>query len=58
MNVEIGSEAALFPEKGYINGIAVAVYGAQIWSLKRLIRPLFKPEIEFLDFKFSKDLSL
>jgi hypothetical protein len=26
MNVEIGAEAALFPEKDYINGIAVAVY--------------------------------
>jgi hypothetical protein len=26
MNVEIGAEAALFPEKEYINGIAVAVY--------------------------------
>jgi hypothetical protein len=26
MNVEIGAEAALFPEKAYINGIAVAVY--------------------------------
>ncbi len=26
MNVEIGSEAAQFPEKEYINGIAVAVY--------------------------------
>ena len=25
MNVEIVSEAALFPEKEYINGIAVAV---------------------------------
>ncbi len=25
MNVEIGGEAALFPEKGYINGIFVAV---------------------------------
>ncbi len=25
MNVEIGAEAALFPEKKYINGIAVAV---------------------------------
>jgi hypothetical protein len=29
MNVEIGAEAALFPEKEYINGIAVAVYGAR-----------------------------
>jgi hypothetical protein len=26
MNVEIGAEAALFPEKDYINGIAFAVY--------------------------------
>ncbi len=26
MNVEIRAEAALFPEKEYINGIAVAVY--------------------------------
>jgi hypothetical protein len=26
MNVEIGAEAAKFPEKEYINGIAVAVY--------------------------------
>jgi hypothetical protein len=25
MNVEIGAEAALFPEKEFINGIAVAV---------------------------------
>ncbi len=34
MNVEIGAEAALFPEKEYINGIAVAVW-AQI-SLRRM----------------------
>jgi hypothetical protein len=26
MNVEIGAEAVLFPEKEYINGIAIAVY--------------------------------
>ena len=26
MNVEIGTEAAQFPEKEYINGIFVAVY--------------------------------
>jgi hypothetical protein len=26
MNVEIGAEAAQFPEKEYMNGIAVAVY--------------------------------
>jgi hypothetical protein len=28
MNVEIGTEAAQFSEKEYINGIFVAVYGA------------------------------
>ncbi len=28
MNVEIGAEAALFPEKEYINGIALAVWAA------------------------------
>jgi hypothetical protein len=27
MNVEIGTEAAQFPEKEYINGILLAVYG-------------------------------
>ncbi len=27
MNVEIGAEAAQFPEKEYINGIAIAVWG-------------------------------
>ncbi len=26
MNVEFGAEAALFPEKEYMNGIAVAVH--------------------------------
>ncbi len=29
MNVEIGAEAAQFPEKEYINGIAVAVWYTQ-----------------------------
>ncbi len=33
MNVEIGAEAAQFPEKEYINGIAVAV---QYIALERL----------------------
>ena len=27
MNVEIGAEAALFPEKEYISGIFLAVFG-------------------------------
>jgi hypothetical protein len=33
MNVEIGAEAAQFPEKGYINGISVAVQIFQIQSI-------------------------
>jgi hypothetical protein len=35
MNVEIGAEATLFPEKEYVNGIAVAVryYLAQKFSV-------------------------
>jgi hypothetical protein len=35
MNVEIGAEAALFPEKEYINGIAVAV---RPWPNKNKIK--------------------
>jgi hypothetical protein len=31
MNVEIGAEAALFPEKEYINGIFVAVQDTKLW---------------------------
>jgi hypothetical protein len=30
MNVEIGAEAAQFPEKEYINGIAVAVFTTDV----------------------------
>jgi hypothetical protein len=30
MTVEIGTEAAQFPEKEYINGIAVAVYASSL----------------------------
>jgi hypothetical protein len=33
MNVEIGAEAAQFPEKEYINGIAVAVWVDLIGTL-------------------------
>jgi hypothetical protein len=32
MNVEIGAEAALFPEKEYIYGIAVAVQFIDKWT--------------------------
>ncbi len=33
MNVEIGAEAALFPEKEYMSGIFVAVYSKTPTSL-------------------------
>ncbi len=38
MNVEIGAEAALFPEKEYINGIAVAVREPTWWSTELSMR--------------------
>jgi hypothetical protein len=34
MNVEIGAKATLFPEKEYINGIAVAVWSIFSVALK------------------------
>jgi hypothetical protein len=34
MNVEIGTEAAQFPEKEYINGIFLAVYTLNIFLLE------------------------
>ncbi len=36
MNVEIRAEAAQFPEKEYINGIAVAVYPLCYWVAEKL----------------------
>ncbi len=47
MNAEIGTEAAQFPEKEYINGIFVAVYCTDLRkcilvSWNNLIRPLFQ----------------
>jgi hypothetical protein len=38
MNVEIGAEAALFPEKEYKNGIAIAV-----WTELPALHPSFFP---------------
>jgi len=35
MNLEIGAEAALFPEKEYINGIAVAVRTVRVGDAGR-----------------------
>ncbi len=41
MNVEIGAEAALFPEKEYINGIAVAVRAGNTVQVYTLFVPIF-----------------
>jgi hypothetical protein len=47
MNVEIGTEAAQFPEKEYINGIVVAVCTVDNFRFAPLlgdyIQPLAKP---------------
>jgi hypothetical protein len=41
MNVEIEAEAALFPEKEYINGIAVAVQVFGVHHRVKFIEQLF-----------------
>jgi hypothetical protein len=38
MNVEIGAEAALFPEKEYINGITVAVYRLTLDLKQKIVK--------------------
>jgi hypothetical protein len=55
MNVEIGTEAAQFPEKGYINGIFLAVFD-QASDNSRLIRGhLFDcEELGFLNSLFLR----
>jgi hypothetical protein len=40
MNVEIGAEAAQFPEKEYIKGIAIAVRACQNKGVV-VVRPLY-----------------
>ncbi len=42
MNVEIGAEAAKFPEKEYINGIAVEVYNplSHLYIIPSVSNPL------------------
>ncbi len=39
MNVEIGAEAAQFPEKEYVNGIAVAVCKKLLAKINSKISP-------------------
>jgi hypothetical protein len=48
MNVEIGAQAALFPEKEYINGIAVEVYEIGPSLLPLLFRLLPIQEISVM----------
>ncbi len=45
MNVEIGSEAAQFPEKEYINVIFFAVYSAPF-------QYFFKKTFSYISFRF------
>ncbi len=49
MNVDIGAEAALFPEKDYINGIAVAVRGGGTYRRQRpRVLKLLRAQYRFL----------
>jgi hypothetical protein len=41
MNVEIGAEAALFPEKEYISGIFVAVCSVSMRRTRKRINRVF-----------------
>jgi hypothetical protein len=56
MNVEIGAEAVLFPEKEYINGIAVAVH--TFFRYFRVPDLLFKSFQIRLRFESSPNLTL
>ncbi len=51
MNVEIGTEAALFPEKEYINGIFVAVQLLTEIYLSRTWTTLSIPGLRTLQFR-------
>jgi hypothetical protein len=47
MNVEIGTEAAQFPEKEYINGIFVAVQYGQCAGNNLIFVPLYALSLLF-----------
>ncbi len=53
MNVEIGAEAALFPEKEYINGIFVAVQSRRNELLFKTFR-LSKLNASYQTFQVTK----
>jgi hypothetical protein len=53
MNVEIGAEAAQFPEKEYVNGIAVAVQASQFLKLNNLFSKGKKSAIKFCKSQIS-----
>jgi hypothetical protein len=55
MNVEIGAEAALFPEKEYINGIAVAVQQSKnlYWEGQESAYPYQSSLVELLSSVIS-----
>jgi hypothetical protein len=50
MNVEIGTEAARFPENEYINGIFVAVY-----NMHSLLYWIWPPKIQNIGIQDLKD---
>jgi hypothetical protein len=54
MNVEIGAEAAQFPEQEYVNGIAVAVQGQRCLLMMPCVR--LGTTLEDKSFLFSSGI--
>ncbi len=58
VNVEIGTEAAQFPEKKYINGIFVAVWGPQTLELYSGVVHLFTFSLSLYLGSFWREIKL
>jgi hypothetical protein len=54
MNVEIWAEAAQFPEKEYINGIAVALHELINYKDTKTKCRVYWCLIEFIDWRYSQ----
>jgi hypothetical protein len=52
MNVEIGTEAAQFTEKEYINGILLAVYIDNIANQQKFLPPPLTMRLRFLSNEY------
>ncbi len=53
--MEIRAEATLFPEKEYINGIAIAVWRTQ--KIKRTFKNIYVGEVKIHKYVWKKDIT-